>query len=112
MNDVLPGNRGQRISDRYTLLEKLGVGGQGEVWRARDEAHRTEVAVKVLNPSIARSDAAWAALEHEYSIVSRLSHPGILRVHRPQRDGDGAVLPMDLAAGGDVRRMRGANYLE
>lgn len=112
MNEALAANRGHRISDRYTLLEKLGVGGQGEVWRARDETRRVDIALKLLNPSLARSDAAWAALEHEHAIVSRLSHPGILQIYAPQRDGDSAVLPMDLATGGDLRRMRGSNYLE
>jgi serine/threonine protein kinase/tetratricopeptide (TPR) repeat protein len=112
MNEALAINRGSRISDRYTLLEKIGVGGQGEVWRARDENRGVDIALKLLNPSVARNDAAWAALEREYSIVSRLDHPGILRIYPPQRDGESAVLPMDLASGGDLRKLRGANYLE
>jgi len=112
MSEAFAVNRGNRISDRYTLLEKLGAGGQGEVWRARDEARGVDIALKLLSPSVARNEAAWAALQHEHAVVSRLSHPGILQVYPPKRDEESAVLPMDLAAGGDVRRMRGANYLE
>jgi eukaryotic-like serine/threonine-protein kinase len=112
MNEAVAASFGNRISNRYTLLEKLGVGGQGEVWRARDEARGVELALKLLSPGFARNEAVWAALEHEHAVVSRLNHPGILKIYPPQREGDSAVLPMDLAIGGDLRRMRGANYLE
>jgi len=112
MTEALAVRRGNRISDRYTLLDKLGAGGQGEVWRARDEAQGIEIALKLLSPALARSEEAWATLEREYAISSRLNHPGILKVYPPQREGEFAVLPMDLATGGDLRRMRGAPYLE
>src|SRR5688572_5641101 len=103
---------GRRLCGRYTLIEKLGAGGQGEVWRARDESRGSDLALKVLSPSLARSDAAWMALEREYEVASKLDHPSILKVHPPQRDGESAVLPMEIATGGDLRRLRGASYLE
>src|SRR5581483_3227433 len=55
---------------------------------------------------------AWDALEREHAISSRLQHPGILQVQPPERIDDVMVLPMELAAGGDLRRLRGAAYLE
>jgi tetratricopeptide (TPR) repeat protein len=97
---------------RYTLIERLGMGGQGEVWRAHDESRGVDIAVKVLAPSAARNPTAWKALEHEHSISSRLQHPGILQVLPPERVEDVVVLPMELASGGDLRRLRGAGYLE
>lgn len=103
---------GRRLCGRYTLIEKLGAGGHGEVWRARDESRGFDLALKVLSPSLARSDAAWMALEREYEVASKLDHPSILKVHPPQRDAEGAVLPMEIATGGDLRRLRGASYLE
>jgi serine/threonine-protein kinase len=103
---------GRRLCGRYTLIEKLGAGGQGEVWRARDESRGVDLALKVLSPSLARSDAAWMALEREYEVASKLDHPSILKVHPPQRDAESAVLPMEIATGGDLRRLRGASYLE
>lgn len=103
---------GRRLSSRYTLLEKIGAGGQGEVWRARDDARGVDVALKVLSGQQARSEAAWAALEHEYKVVARLDHPSILKIYPPYRDKDLAVLPMELVTGGDMRRLRGASYLE
>ena len=97
---------------RYTLLERIGTGGQGEVWRAHDESRGVDIALKVLAPAAARNPAAWEALEHEHNITSRLQHQGILQVQPPERIDDVMVLPMELAGGGDLRRLRGAAYLE
>ncbi len=96
----------------YTLLERIGAGGQGEVWRAHDESRGVDIALKILAPAAARNPAAWETLEHEHAICSRLQHPGILQVLPPERIGEVVVLPMELAAGGDLRRLRGAGYLE
>ena len=96
----------------YTLVERIGTGGQGEVWRALDESRGVDVALKILAPSAARTPAAWEALEREHAISGRLQHPGILQVLPPERCADAVVLPMELAAGGDLRRLRGAGYLE
>jgi serine/threonine protein kinase/tetratricopeptide (TPR) repeat protein len=97
---------------RYTLLERIGTGGQGEVWRAHDESRGVDVALKVLPPPLARNPAAWETLEREHSIAGRLQHPGILQILPPERLEDVVVLPMELATGGDLRRLRGAGYLE
>ena len=97
---------------RYTLLERIGTGGQGEVWRAHDESRGVDIALKVLPPAAARNPAAWAALEREHDITSRLQHPGILQVLPPERLEDVLVLPMELASGGDLRRLRNAGYLD
>lgn len=96
----------------YTLLEKLGEGGHGEVWRAHDATLGMDVALKLLSPALARSEIAWEALEHEHEIAGRLDHPSILKVYSPQRDADTAALPMELAPGGDLRRLRGGSYLQ
>ncbi|HEU5443746.1 MAG TPA: serine/threonine-protein kinase, partial [Steroidobacteraceae bacterium] len=96
----------------YTLIERVGTGGQAEVWRAHDESRGVDIALKVLAPSVARNPAAWEALEHEHAISSRLQHPGILQVLPPERVDDMVVLPMELAGGGDLCRLRGAGYLE
>ena len=88
------------------------MGGQGEVWRVQDERAGSELALKILTPTLARNEAAWVALKREHEIVSRLDHPGILKVFPPEREDQSAVLPMELASGGDLRRLRGASYLE
>jgi serine/threonine protein kinase/tetratricopeptide (TPR) repeat protein len=89
----------------------VGAGGQGEVWRARDP-EQGEIALKILSPALTRNSDAWAALQREHEIASRLDHPLILKVFAPVRTADAAVLPMEFAPGGDLRRLRGVSYLE
>ncbi len=101
-----------RLGGRYTLLDKLGAGGQAEVWRARDHERGVEIALKILRAERASSRAAWEALEHEFAVASAFDHPFILKVYRPQRDADAVFLPMELASGGDLRRLRGASYVD
>src|SRR2546421_628941 len=112
MTEAAAAINGRRLAGRYRLLEMLGAGGQGEVWRARDDTRGIDVALKVLSPELGRNEGAWAALQHEHAIASRLDHSSILKVYPPERADDAVVLPMELAAGGDLRRLRGAGYLE
>lgn len=103
---------GTRLCGRFTLLGKLGEGGESEVWRARDHQEGKEVALKVLRPEIARRPGTWEMLLREHEIASRLDHPLILKIDSPVRDGDVLALPMELAPGGDLRRLCGVSYLE
>src|SRR6516164_6618430 len=100
-----------RIKARYVLQERLGVGGQGEVWRAHDPQRGEDIGLKILRPPAGRAAAAWDALRHEYESACRLDHPFILKVYEPERDDATFLLPMELATGGDLRRLRGASYL-
>jgi len=111
MNEAATANNGQPLKTRYILRERLGVGGQGEVWRAFDPQANADIALKILHPAAGRTAAAWVALVHEHESASRLEHPGILRVFPPERDGTTFLLPMELATGGDLKRLRGAGYL-
>ena len=111
MNETATANLGRPVKSRYVLHERLGAGGQGEVWRAHDRDGGVDIALKILRPGPGRSAAAWEALLHEYRCASRLDHPYILKAFEPQRDEATLLLPMELATGGDLRRLRGAGYL-
>jgi tetratricopeptide (TPR) repeat protein len=104
--------QGRRLDARFTLLEKLGAGGQGEVWRAHDDTRGIDIALKVSNAAGASHESVLAAFEREHAIASRLNHSSVLKVFPPHRVGDTIVLPMELATGGDLRRLRSAGYLD
>ena len=112
MDAIRTAAKDRRLLGRFTLLEKLGAGGYGEVWRAQDATLGIEIALKVLSPALARSETAWNDLLHEHEVAGLLDHPSILKVYTPQRDANTAVLPMELAPGGDLRRLRGGSYLQ
>src|SRR5690242_5649454 len=73
------------LADRYRILEQLGVGGMGQVWRARDETLHRDVAVKqiVLPPELLDSarDVAMERTLREARAAARLSHPNVVRVY-------------------------------
>jgi serine/threonine protein kinase len=71
----------QRSFGRYEILDQIGAGGMGEVYRARDTQLNREVAVKILPVPLATDTAALARFEREARAVAALSHPHILAIH-------------------------------
>jgi hypothetical protein len=65
----------------YRIIEKIGEGGMGEVYRATDTRIRREVAVKVLPTAVARDPDRLARFQREARAVAALSHPNILEIH-------------------------------
>ena len=71
---------GQMLS-HYRLIEKIGAGGMGEVYRARDEHLDRDVAVKVLPAGMLADEAARRRFRREAKALSKLNHPNIQTVH-------------------------------
>jgi serine/threonine-protein kinase len=65
----------------YEILARLGVGGMGEVYRARDKRLDREVAIKILPEKVARDSDRLARFEAEAKAVAALAHPNILILH-------------------------------
>jgi hypothetical protein len=65
----------------YEILGPLGVGGMGEVYRARDAKLDRDVALKVLSDRLSGDPEALARFEREAKAIAALSHPNILAVH-------------------------------
>lgn len=74
------------VGARYTLLRKLGQGGLGIVWLARDENLQRYVALKEISREIAPSDAALEHFRREAEITGRLEHPSIVPIYQFGRD--------------------------
>ena len=93
---------GQRLGP-YEISAKLGEGGMGEVWRARDTKLERDVAVKVLPASLARDADALARFEREAKAVAALSHPNILALFDFGKDGETAFAVTELLEGETLR---------
>jgi serine/threonine protein kinase/tetratricopeptide (TPR) repeat protein len=87
---------------RYHLLDRLGAGGMGEVWRARDANLDREVAVKVLTSGTIADAETHARFRREALALSRLSHSGIATVFDFDDFEGTPFLVMELVTGGDL----------
>src|ERR1700676_4381 len=65
----------------YRIIEKIGTGGMGEVYRAYDERLERDVALKVLHAGMLTGDAARKRFRKEALALSKLNHPNIATVH-------------------------------
>jgi serine/threonine protein kinase len=83
----------------YEIVQPLGAGGMGEVYRARDTRLGRDVAVKVLPPSLSENQDARARFEREARVASSLNHPHICVLHDIGRSGEVDYLVMELVAG-------------
>ncbi|NEC91250.1 serine/threonine-protein kinase [Streptomyces sp. SID12501] len=73
---------GDLVDGRFELLERLGSGGMGTVWRARDSVLHREVALKAVRPDAAATDAVRERVMREARALARLSHPHVVTVHQ------------------------------
>lgn len=86
------------IAGRYVLLDQIGAGGMGSVWRARDQRTGEVVAVKVLGQ---HSAALLVRFVREQAI--RVRHPHVAAPTGWAAEDDTVVLTMDLVAGGSLQ---------
>jgi eukaryotic-like serine/threonine-protein kinase len=86
----------------YELIERLGGGGQGEVWKARHLKSNDWVAVKVLHPWAEQDAASILRLTEEAKTIAALRHPNIIGIKYFDRDRGRWFFSMDLMEGGTV----------
>jgi serine/threonine protein kinase len=84
---------------RFELQEKLGSGGMGTVYRARDRHTGSPVAVKVLSAKLAENPKLHYRLVQEFRSASKLDHPNIVRALDLVVDGSTAYLVMEYVEG-------------
>jgi hypothetical protein len=106
------GAKGTRLFGRYALIDKLADGARGEVWSALDERTDESVAIELLPSAILRRADDWARLKRAYVLAARLAHSNILAIHEPLRCDSATAVPMQIARGGDARKLIGSPYFE
>ncbi len=89
---------GSRIT-HYELLDILGRGGMGEVWRARDTRLDREVALKTLPPRLAADPDRVARLAREARLLATLNHPNIAAIHGLEEQDGRHWLVLELVTG-------------
>src|SRR3989442_2457759 len=89
---------GSRIK-HFRILEEVGAGGMGVVYRAHDERLDRDVALKVLAPGLLADEKARRRFRREALALSRLNHPGIATIHDFDSDDGVEFLVMEFIPG-------------
>ena len=97
---------------QFEIIDLIGIGGMGTVWRARQPKLNRHVALKLLPASLAERDPAFAErFEREGQLLARLHHPNIVTVHDSGRAGNFFYLVMEFVDGVNLRQaMRASRF--
>ncbi|MDP9737688.1 serine/threonine-protein kinase [Curtobacterium sp. 260] len=95
--------RGEPLGASYRLVDLLGTGATGEVWRAEHTATGEHVAAKLLRAELAADPAVVERFVRERTVLLGLQHPSIVRVRDLVVEGDRLAIVMDLVGGGSAR---------
>ena len=91
------------VLSHYSLLERVGEGGMGVVWKALDTTLGRTVAIKVLPDHLATDRDSLSRLKHEAKTLATLNHPAIVTVYSVESAGDIYFLTMEWIPGRTLR---------
>ena len=99
-----------QVLSHYRIVEKLGAGGMGEVYRARDERLDRDIALKLLPAELAADRHARQRLQKEARAASRLNHPNIATIYEVGEAEGTTFIAMELVSGESLKQvlLRGA----
>jgi serine/threonine protein kinase len=91
----------------YEVLDAIGAGGMGEVYRARDTRLKRDVALKILPASFAKDPERLARFDREAKALAALNHPNIAQIYGLERSGRTPALVMELVESEDLSQRIG-----
>jgi eukaryotic-like serine/threonine-protein kinase len=105
VRQLLRGEGAHLVLGPYILLECLGAGGMGEVFKARHQLMERVVALKLIRKERLADTEAVARFLREIKTVSQLSHPNIVTAHDAAQVGDTLLLAMEFVDGSDLAKI-------
>ena len=98
--------------NQYKILEKIGSGGQGTVYKALDTKLNRVAVIKVLPPELTQKTANFKRFEREAQLCSQLDHPNICTIYDFHSDDGVFYIAMQYIEGKNVRQLVGGRPLE
>ncbi len=95
--------RGEIFAGRFELIEELGAGGMGVVYRAYDKEIGEEIALKVLHSDIALDQKTVDRFRNEIKLARKITHKNVCRMHELHQDGKQLFITMEYVPGQDLK---------
>jgi len=96
--------RGSIFAQRYNIIEELGEGGMGKVYRAVDQKINEEVALKLIRPEIAAEKKTIERFSNELKLARKISHRNVSRMYHLSEEEGIHYLTMEYVFGEDLKR--------
>ena len=101
-SEILSGSKAPLVLGDYVLLDKIGAGGMGQVFKAQHRHMDRLAAIKLLPPSLTRDESAVKRFQREVRAAARLSHPHIVQTHDASVQRGVWYLVMEFVDGRDL----------
>ncbi len=95
--------RGSILSDRYEIIEEIGKGGMGKVYKAFDKDINENVALKIIRPEIASNTQIIARFQNELKMARKIAHRNVCKMYDLGKDGDTKYISMEFVPGEDLK---------
>jgi serine/threonine-protein kinase len=95
--------RGTVFAGRYEIIEELGQGGMGRVYRAEDRKVREEVALKLIKPEIAADKKVIERFTHELRTARKIGHRNMGRMYDIGEDKGSHYITLEYVSGQDLK---------
>ena len=93
------------FAERYEILEKLGKGGMGEVYRVKDQTLDEVMALKVLKPEIAAHEGTIERFKNELKLARKIAHRNVCKMYDLHVVEDTPFITMEYVKGGNLKNL-------
>ncbi|MCJ7680217.1 MAG: protein kinase, partial [Candidatus Aminicenantes bacterium] len=97
--------RGTHFADRYDIIEELGKGGMGKVYRVEDTKIQEEIALKLIKPEISMDEKTIERFRNELKIARKISHRHVCRMFDLGEDEGTHYITMEYVDGEDLKNL-------
>ena len=97
--------RGSTLVKRYEIIEKLGRGGMGQVFRVVDKTINEEMALKLINPAIASNEKTVERFKNELKFARKITHKNVCRMFDINESEETLYITMEYVPGEDLKSM-------
>lgn len=94
---------GSTFAARYQIIEELGKGGMGKVYRVFDQKLNEEVALKLIKPDIAADKKTIERFKNELKLARKIGHKNVGRMYEFLENGDTYFITMEYISGQDLK---------